>query len=166
MEHAARKANGSHQPQRHATNAERRIRTDEELITLTEAAKSLPKVNGKNSAACTLWPWCRNGKMGTATICSGKWGKMGTVTTCSSADGGGVLAAAWCVERVAMGAPQAASPRQGRPPDVWAVGIYYTDRGTRRQPASPEGYAGQDAERQDPRSPAPQRGAGPNPSKP
>ena len=40
---------------------ERRIGTDEELITLTEATKHLPKVDGKKVAVCTLWRWCRRG---------------------------------------------------------------------------------------------------------
>jgi len=64
MSNAARRTNGSHQPQRTATSAERRIGTDEELITLTEAAKCLPKVNGKKPAVCTLWRWCRKGLRG------------------------------------------------------------------------------------------------------
>jgi len=64
MEHTARRTNGLQQPQRSATNAERRIGTDEELITLTEAAKCLPKVNGKKPAVCTLWRWCRKGLRG------------------------------------------------------------------------------------------------------
>jgi len=45
-------------------SAERRIGTDEDLITLTEAAKCLPKVNGKKPAVCTLWRWCRRGLRG------------------------------------------------------------------------------------------------------
>ena len=61
MSNAARKTNGSHEAQRPATSAERRIGTDEDLITLTEAAKCLPKVNGKKPAVCTLWRWCRKG---------------------------------------------------------------------------------------------------------
>ena len=64
MENAASETNGSHQPQRHATDAKRRICTDEDLITLTEAAKCLPKVNGKKPAVCTLWRWCRKGLRG------------------------------------------------------------------------------------------------------
>lgn len=43
---------------------ERRIGPDEELITLTEAAKHLPKVDGKKVAICTLWRWCRLGLRG------------------------------------------------------------------------------------------------------
>ena len=49
---------------RPVANAERRISTDEELITLSEAAKCLPKVNGKKPAICTLWRWCRKGLRG------------------------------------------------------------------------------------------------------
>ncbi|MBL7133073.1 MAG: hypothetical protein ISS78_03160 [Phycisphaerae bacterium] len=41
-----------------------RIGTDEELITLTEAAKCVPKVDGKKPAVCTLWRWCRIGLRG------------------------------------------------------------------------------------------------------
>jgi len=43
---------------------ERRIGHEEELITLTEAAKHLPKVDGKKVAVCTLWRWCRVGLRG------------------------------------------------------------------------------------------------------
>jgi len=43
---------------------ERRISPNEELITLTEAAKHLPKVDGKKVAVCTLWRWCRVGLRG------------------------------------------------------------------------------------------------------
>ena len=43
---------------------ERRIGPNEELITLTEAAKHLPKVDGKKVAVCTLWRWCRVGLSG------------------------------------------------------------------------------------------------------
>ena len=42
----------------------RRIGPEEELITLGEAAKLLPKVNGKKPAICTLWRWCRKGLRG------------------------------------------------------------------------------------------------------
>jgi len=41
-----------------------RIGPDEHLITLTEATKILPKVNGKRPAVCTLWRWCRRGLRG------------------------------------------------------------------------------------------------------
>lgn len=37
---------------------------DEQLITLTEAAKLLPRVNGRKPAVCTLWRWCRKGLRG------------------------------------------------------------------------------------------------------
>jgi len=40
------------------------IGPDEQLITLTEATKILPKVNGKRPAVCTLWRWCRKGLRG------------------------------------------------------------------------------------------------------
>ena len=43
---------------------ERRIGPTEELITLTEAAKHLPKVDGKKVAVCTIWRWCRRGLRG------------------------------------------------------------------------------------------------------
>ena len=42
----------------------RRIGPNEELITLTEAAKCLPKVDGKKVSVCTLWRWCRVGLRG------------------------------------------------------------------------------------------------------
>ena len=37
------------------------IGSDEELITLTEAAKCLPKVDGKKPAVSTIWRWCHKG---------------------------------------------------------------------------------------------------------
>ena len=43
---------------------QRRIGPDERLITLGEAAKLLPRVNGKKPAVCTLWRWCRKGLRG------------------------------------------------------------------------------------------------------
>jgi hypothetical protein len=43
---------------------ERRIGPNEELITLTEAAKHLPKVDGRKVSICTLWRWCRVGLRG------------------------------------------------------------------------------------------------------
>ena len=43
---------------------ERRIGHEEELITLTEATRHLPKVDGKKVAVCTLWRWCRKGLRG------------------------------------------------------------------------------------------------------
>ena len=42
----------------------RRVRESEQLITLTEAAKLLPRVNGRKPAVCTLWRWCRKGLRG------------------------------------------------------------------------------------------------------
>ena len=53
--------------QRHAGGAERRtclrrgfgrqVGADEQLITLTEATKLLPEVDGRKVAVCTLWRW-------------------------------------------------------------------------------------------------------------
>ena len=40
------------------------ISSDEELMTLTEAANCLPKVDGKKVSVCTLWRWCRKGLRG------------------------------------------------------------------------------------------------------
>jgi hypothetical protein len=37
----------------------------EEIISLTEAAHKLPKINGRHPAICTLWRWCRKGLRGT-----------------------------------------------------------------------------------------------------
>jgi len=41
-----------------------RISPDEKLITLTEATRHLPKVDGKKVSVCTLWRWCRKGLRG------------------------------------------------------------------------------------------------------
>jgi len=41
-----------------------RIGATEELITLTEAARRLPKVDGKKVSVCTIWRWCRRGLRG------------------------------------------------------------------------------------------------------
>ena len=46
------------------TRTERRIGPDEQLITLAEATKHLPKVDGKKVSVCTLWRWCRRGLRG------------------------------------------------------------------------------------------------------
>jgi len=35
--------------------------TTEQIVSLTEATKILPKVNGKRPAISTLWRWCRKG---------------------------------------------------------------------------------------------------------
>ena len=43
---------------------DRRIGMNEELMTLTEATKRLPKVDGKRVSICTLWRWCRKGLRG------------------------------------------------------------------------------------------------------
>ena len=37
---------------------------NETLLTLTEAAKVLPRVNGRKPAVSTLWRWCRRGLRG------------------------------------------------------------------------------------------------------
>jgi len=39
---------------------ERRIGVTEELPTLTEATRHLPRMDGKKVAFDTLWQWCRN----------------------------------------------------------------------------------------------------------
>ncbi len=36
----------------------------EELLTLTEATKALPKMRGTRPAISTLWRWCRKGRRG------------------------------------------------------------------------------------------------------
>ncbi len=36
----------------------------EALLSLTEATKVLPRVNGKRPAIATLWRWCRKGLRG------------------------------------------------------------------------------------------------------
>ena len=36
----------------------------ETLLSLTEAAKVLPKINGRKPAVSTLWRWCRRGLRG------------------------------------------------------------------------------------------------------
>ena len=40
------------------------IARGEELLSLTEATKVMPKVNGKRPAVSTLWRWCRRGLNG------------------------------------------------------------------------------------------------------
>ena len=40
------------------------IGSGEELLTLTEAAKCLPRIDGKKVSVCTIWRWCRNGLRG------------------------------------------------------------------------------------------------------
>lgn len=37
----------------------------EQLMSLTEATKVLPRLNGKRPSICTLWRWCRKGLRGT-----------------------------------------------------------------------------------------------------
>ncbi|KPK50310.1 MAG: hypothetical protein AMK72_02505 [Planctomycetes bacterium SM23_25] len=41
-----------------------RINANERLITVTQAAWYLPKVDGKKVSVCTLWRWCRKGLRG------------------------------------------------------------------------------------------------------
>lgn len=36
----------------------------ESLLSLTEATKALPRVNGKRPSISTLWRWCRRGLRG------------------------------------------------------------------------------------------------------
>ena len=57
-------ANQTSVPNGKAGGIQRRIGPDEQLITLTEATKVLPTVNGKRPAICTLWRWCRKGLRG------------------------------------------------------------------------------------------------------
>ena len=40
------------------------IGSNEELITLTEATKCLPKVDGTKPAISTIWRWCHKGLRG------------------------------------------------------------------------------------------------------
>ena len=42
----------------------RMIDAGEELFTLTEATKIMPRVNGRRPAVSTLWRWCRKGLRG------------------------------------------------------------------------------------------------------
>lgn len=42
----------------------RQIGLNEELISLTEGARALPRVGGKKVSVCTLWRWCRTGLRG------------------------------------------------------------------------------------------------------
>ncbi len=37
---------------------------NEQLLTLTEATKVLPRLNGRQPAISTLWRWCRKGVRG------------------------------------------------------------------------------------------------------
>ena len=37
---------------------------DESIVTLSEAARSLPRVNGKSPHASTIWRWARKGLSG------------------------------------------------------------------------------------------------------
>jgi len=41
-----------------------RISPNEELLTLAEAARRLPKIDGRKVAISTLWRWCRKGLRG------------------------------------------------------------------------------------------------------
>lgn len=40
------------------------IDPDEELITLSQAAGLLPRIDGRKVSVCTLWRWCRKGLRG------------------------------------------------------------------------------------------------------
>ena len=40
------------------------IGQNEDLITLTEAARRLPRIDSKKVSVCTLWRWCRNSLRG------------------------------------------------------------------------------------------------------
>jgi len=40
------------------------VGSDEELITLTQAAGLLPRIDGRKVSVCTLWRWCRRGLRG------------------------------------------------------------------------------------------------------
>ena len=64
MSNAANQLSLPQRVQRHAGAAERRIGAGEQLITLTEATKLLPHVDGRKVAVCTLWRWCRRGLRG------------------------------------------------------------------------------------------------------
>ena len=64
MSNAANQLSLPQPAQRQASDAERRIGPGEQLITLTAAAKVLPKVDGRKVAVCTLWRWCRRGMRG------------------------------------------------------------------------------------------------------
>ncbi|HUW31676.1 MAG TPA: hypothetical protein VM223_08705 [Planctomycetota bacterium] len=44
--------------------AESRVGSSDDLISLAEAARRLPKIDGKKVSVCTLWPWCRKGLRG------------------------------------------------------------------------------------------------------
>ena len=47
-----------------AAEATRRIGPDEELLSLAEAARRLPRIDGKKIAIPTIWRWCRRGLRG------------------------------------------------------------------------------------------------------
>ncbi|HUT58122.1 MAG TPA: DUF1580 domain-containing protein [Phycisphaerae bacterium] len=42
----------------------RRSGSDAELITLAEAARHLPRIDGRKVSVCTLWRWARRGLRG------------------------------------------------------------------------------------------------------
>lgn len=44
--------------------SEAQIGTHEHLLTLAEASKVLPSINGKRHSGLTLWRWCRRGIRG------------------------------------------------------------------------------------------------------
>ena len=45
-------------------NSASQIIPQAELVTLSQAARLLPKVDGKKVSVCTLWRWCRRGLRG------------------------------------------------------------------------------------------------------
>lgn len=60
----AANATQSNEGRREGDSPAGRITADEQLITLTEAAGLLPRLDGKKVAVCTLWRWCRMGLRG------------------------------------------------------------------------------------------------------
>ena len=48
----------------HARNDRSLLNCGERLLSLAEATKVLPRVNGKRPAISTLWRWCRKGLNG------------------------------------------------------------------------------------------------------
>lgn len=48
----------SNERRRKADSPAGRITAGEQLVTLTEAARLLPRVDGRKVAVCTLWRWC------------------------------------------------------------------------------------------------------------
>lgn len=46
------------------TSIDALVGPDEDLMTLTQAARCLPKVDGRKVSVCTIWRWCRKGLRG------------------------------------------------------------------------------------------------------